>query len=53
MSFKPMKPQDIDVSGVEVTALKKLDNGANVAYVNYNGKPIYITTPEEESVSPY
>ena len=43
-----MKPQDIDVSGVEVTALKKLDNGANVAYVNYNGKPIYITTPELE-----
>jgi len=48
MSFKPMKPQDIDVSGVEVTGLKKLDNGANVAYVNYNGKPIYITTPELE-----
>lgn len=46
MSFKPMKPQDIDVGGIEITPLKKLDNGANVAYLNYTGKPIYITTPE-------
>ncbi len=41
-----MKPQDIDVSKIEITQLKKLDNGANVAYLNYEGKPIYITTPD-------
>ena len=44
--FKPLKPQDIDVSAVEITPLKKLDNGANVAYLNYDSKPIYITTGE-------
>jgi len=44
--FKPLKPQDIDTSKIEITDLKKLDNGANIAYLNYNGKPIYITTPE-------
>lgn len=44
--FKPMKPQNIDVSKIEITQLKKLDNGANVAYLNYEGKPIYITTSD-------
>jgi len=45
-AFKPLKPQNIDVSKLEITPLKKLDNGANVAYLNYDSKPIYITTPE-------
>ena len=44
--FKPLKPQDIDTSKIEITDLKKLDNGANIAYLNYNGNPIYITTTE-------
>ena len=43
--FKPMKPADVDVSKIEITAMKKLENGANVAYLNYDSKPIYITTP--------
>jgi hypothetical protein len=46
MSFKPMKPQDVDISKIEFTQMKKLDNGANVMYLNYDSKPIYITTPE-------
>jgi len=44
--FKPLKPQNVDVSKVEIAPLKKLDNGANIAYLNYEGKPIYITTQE-------
>ena len=44
--FKPLKPQNVKVDKIEVAPLKKLDNGANVAYLNYEGKPIYITTPE-------
>jgi len=46
MSFKPMKPQDIDISKIEFAQMKKLDNGANIMYLNYDSKPIYITTPE-------
>ena len=44
--FKPLKPQNVDAGKIEVAQLKKLDNGANIAYLNYEGKPIYITTPE-------
>lgn len=44
--FKPLKPQNVDTGKMEITPLKKLDNGANVAYINYEGKPIYITTQE-------
>ena len=48
MSFKPMKPSELDASKIEFTQLKKLDNGANVMYLNYNGGPIYFKTPELE-----
>ena len=43
-----MKAQDVDISKIEIAGMKKLDNGANVAYLNYNGKPLYITTPDLE-----
>ena len=46
MSFKPMKPEDFNADNIEFTKIKKLDNGANVMYLNYNGKPIHLTTPE-------
>jgi hypothetical protein len=45
-SFKPMKPADVDVSKIEIAPKKKLDNGADIMYLNYDSKPIYITTPE-------
>jgi hypothetical protein len=45
-SFKPMKPADVDISKIEIAQKKKLDNGADVMYLNYDSKPIYITTPE-------
>ena len=44
--FKPLKPQNVDADKVEIAPLKKLDNGANIAYLNYEGKPIHITTME-------
>lgn len=44
--FKPLKPQNVNAEKIEIAPLKKLDNGANIAYLNYEGKPIYITTPE-------
>lgn len=43
-----MKPQEFDPSNIEFTKFKKLDNGANVMYLNYNSKPIHLTTPELE-----
>ena len=46
MSFKPMVPSDVDVSKIEFASLKKLDNGANIMYLNYESKPIYMKTPE-------
>jgi len=45
-SFKPMKPAALDVSKIEIAPKKKLDNGADIMYLNYDSKPIYITTPE-------
>lgn len=46
MSFKPMKPQEFNPENIEFTKFKKLDNGANVMYLNYGKKAIYLTTPE-------
>tara|TARA_B100001093_G_C26812951_1_gene1008337 strand:+ start:942 stop:1766 length:825 start_codon:yes stop_codon:yes gene_type:complete len=43
-----MKPSDLDASKIEFTQLKKLDNGANVMYLNYNSGPIYFKTPDLE-----
>ena len=43
-----MKPAELDASKIEFTQLKKLDNGANVMYLNYNSGPIYFKTPELE-----
>jgi len=45
--FKPMTPDEFDVSKVEFTKLRKLDNGALTMYLNYDGgQPIYLKTPE-------
>lgn len=45
-SFKPLKPQEINISDIKFAPIKKLDNGANIMYMNYNGSSIYTTTPE-------
>ena len=44
--FKPLKPEQIDTSKIEIGQLKKLDNGASIAYVNLSSKPIYVKTSE-------
>jgi len=45
-SFKPLKPHEINVDTIKFAPIKKLDNGANIMYMNYNGSSIYTTTPE-------
>jgi hypothetical protein len=46
MSFKPLKPEQVDVSKIEFGQLKKLEVGASIAYVNLGGKPVYVKTTE-------
>ena len=48
MSFQATKMYQakIDASNIEFTKFKKLDNGANTMYLNYNKNPIHLTTPE-------
>ncbi len=45
-NFKPLKPEQLDASKIEIGQLKKLENGASVAYVNLDSKPVYVKTPE-------
>ncbi len=46
MSFKPMKPQNVTLSKIEYSDLKKLGEHANVVYMNYNKNQFYVKTPE-------
>tara|TARA_B100000575_G_scaffold287155_2_gene285024 strand:+ start:33 stop:920 length:888 start_codon:yes stop_codon:yes gene_type:complete len=45
-----MKPSDIDFSKISFSALKALENGGKMIYLNYDGgiNPLYIQTPEGE-----
>jgi hypothetical protein len=45
-SGKPMKPEEIEHSKVSYSDVKTLDNGAKICYLNYDGGPLYIQTPE-------
>ena len=44
--FKPMKAGDFNVDNVKFSPVKKLDNGANIIYTNYDSGSIYIQSPE-------
>ena len=44
--FRPMKPAQLDTSKIEIGQLKKLENGASIAYVNLDSKPVYVKTSE-------
>lgn len=46
MNIRPMKPENVDVSKINFSDLKTLDNGAKLIYMNYGKVPIYIQTPE-------
>lgn len=39
------KPKNIDVAGLRFSAMKKLDNGCKMAYINYKGGKFYVQTP--------
>jgi len=43
-----MKASKVDVSKMTISALKTLDNGAKMCFLNYNGgvSPLYVQTPE-------
>ena len=43
-----MKASKVDVSKMTISALKTLDNGAKMCYLNYNGgiSPLFVQTPE-------
>lgn len=46
MSFKPMKPSEVNVSKVSFSDFKKLGDHANIVYVNYDKNQFYVKTPE-------
>ena len=41
--------QDLDVSKIKISDLKKLDSGAEIAYMSYNGDKFVIRTPTMKS----
>ena len=44
--FKPMLPKDMDVSKVNFSYAKTMPNGAKLFFLEYDGSPIYIQSPE-------
>ena len=48
MSFRPVKAENLDVSKVEFSEVKVMNNGGKTVYVNYGGQSIFLQTPEME-----
>ena len=46
ITTKPVKPQNVDTSNITYSAVKALPNGAKIIYLNYNGGPLFVQTPE-------
>ena len=46
ITAKPQKPQNVDVSKMSFSAVKALPSGAKIIYLNYDGAPLYVQTPE-------
>ena len=46
ITAKPQKPQNVDMSNVSFSAVKSLPSGAKIIYLNYDGAPLYVQTPE-------
>jgi hypothetical protein len=44
--FKPMLPKEMDVSKVNFSYAKTMPNGAKLFFLEYDGSPIYIQSPE-------
>jgi hypothetical protein len=43
---KPMRPEEIQLNKISYSDVKTLDNGAKICYLNYDGGPLYIQSPE-------
>ena len=46
ITASPQKPQNVDVSKLSFSAVKSLPSGAKIIYVNYEGNPLFVQTPE-------
>ena len=46
ITMKPQKPQNIDMSKISFSSVKSLSNGAKIIYLNYEGGPLFVQTPE-------
>ena len=44
--FDPILPKDFDVSKINYSHSKTMPNGAKLFFLDYNGGPIYIQSPE-------
>lgn len=47
-NFNPMLPKDFDVSKVKFASAKTMPNGAKLFFLEYEGSPMYIQSPEME-----
>lgn len=46
ITMKPQKPQNVDMSKISYSAVKSLASGAKIIYLNYEGGPLFVQTPE-------
>ena len=46
ITCKPQKAQNVDTSSISYSAVKSLPSGAKIIYLNYNGGPLFVQTPE-------
>ena len=46
ITTKPQKPQNVDMSKISYSAVKSLPSGAKIIYLNYEGGPLFVQTPE-------
>lgn len=46
ITTKPQKPQNVETSKISYSAVKSLPSGAKIIYLNYNGGPLFVQTPE-------
>ena len=46
ITSKPQKAQNVDMTSISYSAVKSLPSGAKIIYLNYNGGPLFVQTPE-------
>jgi hypothetical protein len=48
MSFRPVKAENFDISNVEFSEVKTMNNGGKTVYVNLGGQSVFLQAPEME-----